>query len=78
VVSGFTECVGCEYFYGERDVWLADVLIMCVVNIVMGKGTGVNGCTECVCSEYCYGERELGLAVVLNVCVVNIVMEKGN
>jgi hypothetical protein len=52
----------------ERELGLAVVLNVCVLNIVMGKGTGVSGCSECVCFEYCYGERELGLAVVMNVC----------
>jgi hypothetical protein len=58
-------------------VGLTVVLSVCVMNIVMGKGTGVNCCTECVYCEYCYGERELGLTFVLNVCVANIVMGKG-
>jgi hypothetical protein len=36
-VSGCTECVCCEYCYVERELGLAVVLNVCVVNIVMGK-----------------------------------------
>jgi phage-related holin len=69
-VNGCTECVICEYFYGEMELGLTVVLNVCVVNIVTGKGNWFNGCTECVICEYCYGERELGLTVLLNVCVL--------
>jgi hypothetical protein len=36
-VNGFTKCVCCEYFYGERELGLTVVLKVLVVNIVMGK-----------------------------------------
>jgi hypothetical protein len=36
-VNGCTECVCCEYFYGERELRLTDVLNVCVLNIIMGK-----------------------------------------
>jgi hypothetical protein len=35
---GCTECVCCEYFYGEREVGLTVELNVCVVNIVIEKG----------------------------------------
>jgi hypothetical protein len=44
------------------------VLNVCVVKVVLGKGTWGYGCTECVCFEYCYGEREPGFTFVLNLC----------
>jgi hypothetical protein len=38
VFSGFIESVCCEYCYGDRELGLAVLLKVCVVNIFMGKG----------------------------------------
>jgi hypothetical protein len=37
-VDGCTECVGCEYLYGKRDLGLTVELNVCFVNICRGKG----------------------------------------